>query len=160
MQTRGGRGQCGRNEGARALVWSGLTCSVVFWGWRNPANKYHWCVSGVLAVYGPHWVCPISRHVLSGSTLLRLQGALRGTVQSGPWGFMHFSGPSHLGSGSQVLHKGTNSVGHAFCALPRSEQLRRSGARGAHCPSWAMHLNHLSGLGCVICLLWEADLKL
>ena len=34
-----------------------LTCSVVLWGGRNTANKYHWRVWGVLAVSGPHWVC-------------------------------------------------------------------------------------------------------
>ena len=33
-----------------------LTCSVVLWGGRNTANKYHWDVWGVLIVYGPHWV--------------------------------------------------------------------------------------------------------
>ena len=30
----------------------------------------------------------------------------------------------HSGSGTQVLHKGADSVGLAFCALPRSKQLR------------------------------------
>ena len=49
-----------------------LTCSVVLWGGRNTANKYHWRVWGVLAVCGPQWVCRSSR-LLS-----------RGTVQSGP----------------------------------------------------------------------------
>ena len=54
-----------------------LTCSVVLWGGRNTVNKYHWLVWGVLAVYGPHWVCPSSQwHWLSQSTLLRLQVAL------------------------------------------------------------------------------------
>ena len=52
---------------------------------RNTAKKYHWRVWGVLTVCGPHWVCPSSqRRVLSGSTLLGLQGALQGIVQSGP----------------------------------------------------------------------------
>ena len=37
---------------------------------------------------------------------------------------MHFPGLSRSGSGSWVLHKGTDSVGPAFCALPKSEQLR------------------------------------
>ena len=55
------------------------TCSVVLWGGRDTANKYHWPVWGVLSVYGPHWVCPSSRrNVLPGSILLRLQGALQG----------------------------------------------------------------------------------
>ena len=63
-----------------------LTCSVVLWGGRKTANKYHWFVRGVLEVYGPHWVCPSSQHICfpslhcSGSRLL-----CRGTVQSGPW---------------------------------------------------------------------------
>ena len=63
-----------------------LTCSVVLWGGRNNANKYHWCVWGLLTVYGPHWVCPSSRCVCfpglhcSGSKLLCM-----GTVQSRPW---------------------------------------------------------------------------
>ena len=54
-----------------------LTCSVILWGGRDTANKYRWFVWGMLAVYGPHWVCPSSRWcVLPGSTLLSLQGAL------------------------------------------------------------------------------------
>ena len=53
-----------------------LTCSVVLWGGRNIANKYHWCMYGVLTVSRPHWVCPCSLHVCftslncSGSGLL------------------------------------------------------------------------------------------
>ena len=45
-------------------------------GGRNTANEYHWCVWGVLAVSGPHQVCPHSQHVCfpglhcSGSRLL------------------------------------------------------------------------------------------
>ena len=75
---------------------------------------------GVLALYGPHWVCPsLSWHVLPGSTLLRLQGGLQGHCPKGALHFMHFPGLSYSGSGSQVLHKGTDSVGCAFCALPR-----------------------------------------
>ena len=39
-------------------------------------------------------------------------------------GCMHFPGLSRSGSGTRVVLKGTDSVGPAFCALPRSEQLR------------------------------------
>ena len=35
-----------------------LTCSVVLWGGRNTAKKYHWRVWGVLAVSGSYWVAP------------------------------------------------------------------------------------------------------
>ena len=102
-----------------------LTCSVVLWGGRNTANKYHWHVWGVLAMYGPHWVCPSSRQrVLSRSTMLRQQVALQGYCPKWALSFVHFPGLRCSGSGSRLLHKGTDSVGRAFCALPRSEQLR------------------------------------
>ena len=52
---------------------------------------------------------------------------------------VHFPSLSCSGSGSWVLFKGTDLVGHAFCALPRLEQLRRPGAWQAHCPRWAVH---------------------
>ena len=62
--------------------------------------------------------------VLSRSTLLRLQVALQGNCPKQALAFVYFPGLSHSGSSSQALHKGTDSVGPAFCALPRSEQLR------------------------------------
>ena len=82
-----------------------VTCSVVLWGGRNTANKYHSCV-GVLAVYGPHWVYPSSQQcVLSVSTPLRHQVALKGICPKQALGFVHFPGLSFSGSGSRVLHK-------------------------------------------------------
>ena len=56
-------------------------------------------------------------------------------------GCVHFPGLSRSGSGSQVLLKGADSVGPAFCDLPRSEQLRRPGAWRAQSPP---------GGGCVL----------
>ena len=64
--------------------------------------------------------------------------------------FMHFPVISCSGSGSWALHKGTDSVGRVFDALPRSEQLRRPGGWPAHCPRWARHLNHLPGPGYLV----------
>ena len=61
--------------------------------------------------------------VLSQSTLLRLQVALQGKCLKWALGCMLFPGLSRSGSFSRVLHKGTNSVGPAFCALPTSEEL-------------------------------------
>ena len=93
-------------------------------------------------------------------------------------GCVHFPGLSRSGSGSWVLHKGTDSDGPAFCALPRSEQLRGPGAWQAHSPqvgSVSYHLpppttpsQPLSFLGaqqkhllrCAVCLLWGAYLWL
>ena len=39
-------------------------------------------------------------------------------------GCLHLPGLSCLGSGTRVVLRGTDSVGPAFCALPRSKQLR------------------------------------
>ena len=39
-------------------------------------------------------------------------------------GCMPLPGLSHSGSGTEVVLRGTDSVGPVFCALPRSEQLR------------------------------------
>ena len=67
------------------------------------------------------------------STLLRLQVALQGYCSKQALGFVHFPGLSCSGSGSRVLHKGPESFGPAFCALPMSQQPRRPGAWQAHC---------------------------
>ena len=87
---------------------------------------------------------------------------------------MHFPGLSHSGSGSRVLHKGTDLVGPVFCAHPRSKQLRWPGAWRAQLPpvegydlspppsqplgflgvQWACLLR------CAVCLFWKADLWL
>ena len=113
-------------------------------------------------------VCFLGLHC-SGSRVL-----CKGTVLSGPCGFLHFPGLSH--SGSLVLCKGTDPIGCIFCALPRSKQLRQPGVRQVHCPRWAVRLNHLPissrslsfpgapqehHLRCAaVCLLWGADLRL
>ena len=113
-----------------------LTCSVVLWEGRNTGNKYHWHGWEVLTVPGPHWVClPLTACVPFQSTLFRLQVAL-----PGKWALscMHFPDLRHSDSGSRVLHKGTDSVGPAFCALPRPKQLRRSEA-------WRAYSSQLGG---------------
>ena len=144
-------------------------------GGRNTTNKHYWCVWGALAVSGPHWVCRRSLRVCfpslhcSGSRLL-----CRGDCLKRALGCVHFPGLSRSGSGSQVLHNGTDSAGPAFCALPGSEQLRRPGASRAHspqvgrCVSSPPRSRPLGFLGmqrecclrCAVCLLWGADLWL
>ena len=91
-----------------------FTCSVVLWGGRNTANKYHWCVWGALTVYGPHWVCHnLRKCVFPESTLLRLHGPLQGHCPKWTLHFMPFSGLSC--SGSWVLHRGT--IPDGLCVL-------------------------------------------
>ena len=74
-----------------------LTCSIVLWGGRNTANKYHWHVWGVLAVSRPHQVCPCSRRVCF---------------------------PSLHCSGSRLLCGELSVAGPGLHALPRSKPLR------------------------------------
>ena len=151
-----------------------LTCSVMLWGGRNTANKYHWHVWGMLTVSHPHWVCPLSQRVCF---------------------------PSLYCSGSVLLCRELSEVGPGLGALPRSKLLRfrfsgtpqrcRLGwacvlcpyqvraAQVARClasavaPSWRLHLitspvpaAQFSGcttahlLRCAMCLFWGADLWL
>ena len=90
-----------------------LTCSVVLWGGTNTANKYH---RHVLTAIQPHWGCPHSQHVCfpslhcSGSRLLCQE------LSDADPELHALSSLSRSGSGSQILHKGADLVGPAFCA--------------------------------------------
>ena len=90
-------------------------------------------------------------------------GCSAGALSKAGPGFCAFSGLSHSGSGSWVLHRGADSVGPAFCALPMSEELRRPGAWRVHTPqvwcvlsprpsrlvSWMRSGSAVSGVLCV-----------
>ena len=101
-----------------------FTCSVVLWGGRNTANKYHWHVWRVLTVCGPPWVCPSSQQCAFQVYTAQAPGCSAGHSRKQTLCFMHFPGLSCSGSDSQVLCKGSDSVGCAFCAFCSSEQLR------------------------------------
>ena len=83
--------------------------------------------------------------VLSWSALLRFQVAQQQNYLRWVLGCVHFPDLHCSGSGSQVFHKGTGSVGPVFCALPRSEQLRQQGAWRAHSPQVGGGSYHLPG---------------
>ena len=68
-------------------------------------------------------------------TALKLQVALQGNCPKQALGFVHSPGLSRSGSGSQVLHEGTDLVGHF---MPRSEQLRYPSAWRVPCPRWTV----------------------
>ena len=78
------------------------------------------CVGSTSSVSATLGLPPLTGCVLSQPTLLRLQVALQGV---GPE-LCVLPRSKPLGSGSQVLHNGAESVGPAFCAVPGSEQLR------------------------------------
>ena len=107
---------CPDTKGAVVNTFLRLTCSVALWGGRDTANKQHW---RVLAVSQPRWACCHSKH-----TPLRLQVAQLGNRLRLALGCVHLPSLSSSGSGTQVILRGADSVGPAFCALPRSEQLR------------------------------------
>ena len=86
-------------------------CSVVFWEWRDTANKYHWHMWGVLTVDEPRWVCIAQSDV-------------------------YFPDP-HC-SGLRVLFKGTVPRGPVFHTLSRSKLLRFSGTPQGHRCRWAV----------------------
>ena len=82
------------------------------------------CVGSARSVWATLGLPHLSGSTLSGSRVL-CRHCLKWALH-----FVHFPGLSH--SGSRVLHKGTDLVGHAFCALPRPEQLRQYQALGEH----------------------------
>ena len=103
-----------------------LTCSAVLWGGGNTMSLVS--VGSARRVWATLGLPPLTACVLSLSTLLRLQVALQQNCLKRALGCVHFPGLSRSGLGSWVFHKGTDWVGHAFCALPRSKRLRRPGA--------------------------------
>ena len=97
-----------------------LTCSVALWGGRDAANNTGVC-SQCLSHTGSapaHSTCSLPAHTA------RALGCSAGNHPRPALGCMHLPGPSRSGSGTWVVLRGTDSVGPAFCALPRSEQLR------------------------------------
>ena len=138
-----------------------------------PTNITGMC--GEHSVSEPHWVCPHSRHVFfPGLHCSGFQVALQGNCLRWALGCMHFPRLSRSGSGSQVLHKGTDSVGPMPCALPELPSSSGDQMLGeCTLPRWAVHLitspvpatwfpGCAAGacLRCAVCLLWGADLWL
>ena len=70
------------------------------------------------------WVCPHSWLCASPVYTAQALGCSARNCPRPALGCMHLPGLSHSGSDTRVVLKGTDSVGPAFCALPRSEQLR------------------------------------
>ena len=123
------------------------------------------CVGSARSVWTTLGLPQLTAPVLSQSTLLRLQVALKGNCPKWALRCMHFPGLSCLGSGSRVLHKGTDLVGPAFCALSLVRETQAIGclvsshsqAGGASdrlpCPScsvfWVYNRRAFSGVPCV-----------
>ena len=130
------------------------------------------CVGSTRSVWTTLGLPQLTAPVLAQSTLLRLQVALQGNCPKWALGCVHFPGLSCSGSGSRVLHKGTDSAGPAFCALPLVWGTQATGtwwAQYPRCtilsPPWSQPLDFLDvpqecRLRCAVCLFWGADLRL
>ena len=100
-----------------------LTCSVVLWGGMLQTNNTGVCRECLQCLghtgFAPaHGMCAFP--VYTAQALVCSAGnCLRPAL-----GCMHFPGLNRSGSGTWVVLRGADSVGPAFCALPRSEQLR------------------------------------
>ena len=83
----------------------------------NKTGVYSQCLNHT----GPaptHGACSLPAHTA------QALGCSTGNHPQPSLGCLHLPGLSPSGSGTQVVLRGTDSVGPAFCALPRSEQLR------------------------------------
>ena len=89
-------------------------------GGKLQTNNTGMCLQ-CLSHTGPapvHGVCTLPAHTAQALV------CSAGNCPSPGMGCMHLPGLSHSGSGTRVVLRGTDSVGPAFCALPRSKQLR------------------------------------
>ena len=103
------------------------------------------CVGSAHSVCVTLDLSPLTASVLSQSTLLRFQVALQANCLKQALCCVHFPGLSCSGSGSRIFHKGTDSAGPVFCALPRSKKLRLLDAWQVHSPQVGSASYHLPG---------------
>ena len=148
-----------------------LICSIVLWGGRNTANKYHWRMRGMLAMSGPHWVCPThgvcafpvytaQAPGCSAGELSKAGTGLHALLRSKPLRFRFLGTPqkqTRLGlcfvpfpglstSGDQMLGEHTLPGGQCILSPPQSQLHGFLGAQPEH------HLR------CAMCLLSGTDL--
>ena len=105
-------------QGGRSGHLFRLTSSAVLWGGRKTAKNITGVCGECSQCMDHAGFVPTHNVCASQSTLLRLQVALQGNCPKWALSCMHFPGLICSGSGSWVLHKGTDFVGPAFCALP------------------------------------------
>ena len=117
-------------QGGKVVIYLGSLVQLCFGGEEHCKQISLVCVGSASSVWVTLDLPPLMACVLS--WLLRLQVALQGNCLRQALGCVHF--PDLCRSGSQVLHKGVDSGGPVFCALPRSEQLRPPDAWRVHSP--------------------------
>ena len=112
---------CPDRRGQKAVTCLGSLVHLCSGEGGTLQTKYHWPVWGVLAVYGPHCLPPLQVVCASQVYTAQAPRCSAGALSHAGLRSLHFPGLSD--SGSQELCKGTDLVGHVFCALPRSKQL-------------------------------------
>ena len=139
-------------QGSRSGHFLRLTCSLVLWGGRTLQTNIA-DVCGECSQFMDHTGFAPARSVCAFLVYTaQAPGCSAGHSPRQALCFMNFPGLNRSGSDSQVLCKGTDSVRCAFCALPRSEQLRWPGLLRAHSISlhWLHRKSFLSLLG-ILC---------
>ena len=148
-----------------------LTCSVVLWGGCKQISLT--CVRSARSVQTTLGLPQLTAACAFPAYTAQAPGCSAGHCPKWTLCFMYFPGLSCSGSGSWVFHKGTDSVGPAFCGLPRSRSsgdqvLGESTVPGVWCilsPPCSQLLGFLGAqqeccLRCAVCRLWGADLRL
>ena len=122
------------------------------------------CVGSARSVSATPCLPLLTACLLSPSTPLRPQVAVKGNCLKQALGCMHFPGLSRSVSGSRVLHKGADSLGLCFMPFPGLHRpgnqvlgertLPRSGGESYHLPrpscsvSWVHSGSAVSGVLC------------
>ena len=115
--------QKGRWRTLYLFIYFRLTCSVALWGGTEGCCKQITlaCAPSVSATLGmapTHGACALPAHTA------QALGCSAGNHSWPALGCLHLPGPSCSGSGTPVVLRGAELVGPAFCALPKSKQLR------------------------------------
>ena len=136
----------------------------MLWAGRDTVNKYCRCVWECSQCMDHTGFAPAAACAFQVYTA-QAPGCSAGAASKVGPAFVHFPGLSRSGSGSPILCKGTDLVGHVFCALPRSEQLRRPVFgkcfdSGGPCILITSLVPAAQFPGCAACLLWAVDLRL
>ena len=106
-----------------------LTCSIALWGGKRTASKYHRCVCGEcsqclghMGFASPHSMCAFLVYTA------QAPGCYAGDLSKAAPGLQALPRSKQLMFRFSDTPQSTDSAGPAFCALLRSEQLRRPDA--------------------------------
>ena len=107
-------------------------------------------VGSARSVWATLGLPPFTACVLSQSILLRLQVALQENCLKQVLGCVYFPGLRHSGSGSRVLHKGTDSVRPAFLCPSQVQAAQATRGLASALSQVCDESYHLPGPSCLV----------